>query len=157
MVLRILNLEGCKNCIIGSKVTMIFTTFFHPVNITSSILMCLLRELAGKVCGFGCWLWQVPGDMWHKTCDIWHVTCDMWHLTHDMWLVTLDTWQVIYIYLFYRKCQKGPKIILKVQEKVSKMGDFIVTVLLSTLVERVSVSRIGDLFFKDMIFLCLLW
>ena len=76
MVLRILNLEGHQNCMIGSKVTTILTSFF-------------VHDYLGLF-----WIWNQStmdnggvsrgrsvavglSDRWKVTCDRLKVTCDM--------------------------------------------------------------------------------
>ena len=58
------------------------------VKISSSILLCILGELAGAVSFDIFDMWHATRDMWHVPCYMWHVTCDMWHLTPDTWHLT---------------------------------------------------------------------
>ena len=74
---------------------------------------------------------------------MWHVTCDMLYVTCDMWLVTCDKG---FFFLRQKSAQKC--------RKVSKMWDFIVSVILSAHAERVGVSRMQDFFCNLRVFPC---
>ena len=92
--------------------------------------MCLLRDIPGEG------LWYVKKkNIWNVTCDAWHTKCDTWHMIGDLFFL-MFTKSAKNI---FKKCtQKSAKKCLKVFFfYVSKIGDFIVTMLLSALVERV--------------------
>ena len=64
----------------------VFATYYGlvHVNISSSILLCILVKLSGwgslAVAVGVSDMWQVTFDMWHVTPDIWQLTPNMWHL-----------------------------------------------------------------------------
>ena len=91
MVLRILNLEGHNNCMIGSKGTNIFTMFFSP---WWTRFFCLFWNQSTENNGGvsrGRSVAVVVSDMWKVTCETWHVTCDIWHVTCCIIGVTIRT------------------------------------------------------------------
>ena len=84
-------------------------------------ILCTGEVGRGRVCGCGYWLW-------------WQVTCDRWQVTHDIWNITcvtlhekFDTWHMGW-------------------QKKLKLFGFLVSVLLSAHVQRISVCHMRDLY-----------
>ena len=77
----------------------------------------------------------IISDKWHVTHDTWHVTGEAWHMTCV----------IFFILIFFTKfaSQKATNCV-KVHKSVNKNRDFIVSLLLSALVERSGVSRVQD-------------
>ena len=111
-----------------------------------NILLCIMGQLAGGgtmalAVGFS--------DMWQVKRNTRHATHDTWHVTHDLWLVTCDTWLWLWLFALVtcgrwhatRDMWHLPCNIFFI------LFYFIVWVLLSAYVERLSVSRMRDIFF----------
>ena len=67
------------------RVVLEFHCWWVEVMISSSILLCILGELAEQsrvsvAVAVGI------SDMWQVTCYTWHRTCDTWHVTPDFFL-----------------------------------------------------------------------